>query len=57
LKDIFDVVKNLGFGDAATQEKADFARKVIDERWKRLRNRFLSEFERNEPDNPESKYL
>lgn len=57
LKEIHDAVRDLGFEDLATQTKAEITLTYIDQRWKVLRNRFLSEFERNEPDHPESKYL
>jgi hypothetical protein len=56
LKEIHNAIRDLGFGGAATQKRADETREFVNERWKSLRGQFLNEFERNEPDHPESKY-
>ena len=45
VKQIRDVVRELGFGDAATQERRDEAQEVLYDMWRRARAQFLGELE------------
>jgi hypothetical protein len=45
VKQIYEVIRELGFGDAATSEQRDEAQELIYAMWKRARERFLAELE------------
>lgn len=55
IKQIYDVVKKLGFGSLTVAQTED-ARIEINQLWRRVQEPFLSEFERAEPSFPSSPY-
>ena len=57
LKDIYELISNLGYGDSFKECQTADCRKRIGKCWVKVRRPFLSEFERQEPSNPSSPYL
>jgi len=57
LKEIYEEIYKLGFGEKATDQLRKEVREKINKHWKDLRSRFLLEFDRDFPTYPKSKYL
>lgn len=57
LKDIHKIISGLGFGDAFKSGEVAEARTQIGKCWGKVRQPFLSEFERHEPTKPSSRYI
>ena len=57
LKEIHDAVREVAHEDESIRQQARHAEVLVEEKWKTLRAHFLQEFERDEPDHPESRYF